>query len=123
MRSAHVKVTNLAEVSLAVVLRELWLLLLDGSTDWQLYLSLAAVVVALAGSGTSPRSMQGRDGGGTALTAPEASGGGRRRAGAARTTAATGSPDAAPGRRRDRSSADPRSTRAPGRCRPGSSAP
>ena len=47
-RSAHVKVTNLAEVSLAVVLRELWLLLLGGSTDWKLYLALGAVIVALA---------------------------------------------------------------------------
>lgn len=49
LRSAHIKVTNLAEVSLAVVLRELWLLLLEGSSDWKLYLSLAAVVAALAG--------------------------------------------------------------------------
>jgi len=49
LRSAHINVTNLAEVSLAVVLRELWLLLLDGSTDAQLYLALAAVVAALAG--------------------------------------------------------------------------
>jgi uncharacterized membrane protein (DUF373 family) len=49
LRSAHIKVTNLAEVSLAVVLRELWLLLLDGSTDAHLYLALAAVVAALAG--------------------------------------------------------------------------
>ena len=49
LRSAHIKVTNLAEVSLAVVLRELWLLLLEGSTDWKLYLSLAAVVAALGG--------------------------------------------------------------------------
>lgn len=49
LRSAHIRVTNLAEVSLAVVLRELWLLLLEGSTDWKLYLSLAAVVAALAG--------------------------------------------------------------------------
>jgi uncharacterized membrane protein (DUF373 family) len=49
LRSAHIKVTNLAEVSLAVVLRELWLLLLEGSTDWQLYLALSAVVAALAG--------------------------------------------------------------------------
>jgi uncharacterized membrane protein (DUF373 family) len=49
LRSAHIKVTNLAEVSLAVVLRELWLLLLEGSTDWKLYIALAAVIVALAG--------------------------------------------------------------------------
>ena len=49
LRSAHIKVTNLAEVSLAVVLRELWLLLLEGSTDWKLYLSLAAVVASLGG--------------------------------------------------------------------------
>ena len=49
LRSAHIKVTNLAEVSLAVVLRELWLLLLEGSSDWKLYLSLAAVVAALGG--------------------------------------------------------------------------
>lgn len=49
LRSAHIKVTNLAEVSLAVVLRELWLLLLEGSNDWKLYLALAAVVAALAG--------------------------------------------------------------------------
>jgi uncharacterized membrane protein (DUF373 family) len=48
LRSAHIRVTNLAEVSLAVVLRELWLLLLDGSENWQLYGALAAVVVALA---------------------------------------------------------------------------
>jgi uncharacterized membrane protein (DUF373 family) len=48
LRSAHIRVTNLAEVSLAVVLRELWLLLLDGSENWQLYSALAAVVVALA---------------------------------------------------------------------------
>jgi uncharacterized membrane protein (DUF373 family) len=49
LRSAHIKVTNLAEVSLAVVLRELWLLLLEGSSDWKLYLALSAVVAALAG--------------------------------------------------------------------------
>ena len=49
LRSAHIKVTNLAEVSLAVVLRELWLLLLDGSENWQLYAALALVVLAIAG--------------------------------------------------------------------------
>jgi uncharacterized membrane protein (DUF373 family) len=65
LRSAHIKVTNLAEVSLAVVLRELWLLLLEGSTDWKLYLSLAAVVAALGGfwwlaqHGSPPETAQG----------------------------------------------------------------
>jgi uncharacterized membrane protein (DUF373 family) len=49
LRSAHIRITNLAEVSLAVVLRELWLLLLEGSTDWKLYIALATVVAALAG--------------------------------------------------------------------------
>ena len=49
LRSSHIRVTNLAEVSLAVVLRELWLLLLEGSTDWKLYIALATVVAALAG--------------------------------------------------------------------------
>ncbi len=49
LRSAHIRVTNLAEVSLAVVLRELWLLLLEGSTDWKLYIALAVVVASLAG--------------------------------------------------------------------------
>jgi uncharacterized membrane protein (DUF373 family) len=65
LRSAHIKVTNLAEVSLAVVLRELWLLLLEGSSDWKLYLSLAAVVAALGGfwwlaqHGSPPETAQG----------------------------------------------------------------
>jgi len=49
LRSSHIRVTNLAEVSLAVVLRELWLLLLEGSSDYKLYFALAAVVAALAG--------------------------------------------------------------------------
>ena len=49
LRSSHIRVTNLAEVSLAVVLRELWLLLLEGSTDWKLYIALATVVAAPAG--------------------------------------------------------------------------
>lgn len=49
LRSSHIRITNLAEVSLAVVLRELWLLLLEGSTDWKLYIALATVVAALAG--------------------------------------------------------------------------
>ena len=61
LRSAHIKVTNLAEVSLAVVLRELWLLLLEGSTDWKLYLSLAAVVAALGGFWWLATSRQVRD--------------------------------------------------------------
>jgi len=61
LRSAHIKVTNLAEVSLAVVLRELWLLLLEGSTDWKLYLSLAAVVAALGGFWWLATSQQVRD--------------------------------------------------------------
>jgi uncharacterized membrane protein (DUF373 family) len=48
LRSAHIKVVNLAEVSIAVVLRELWLLLLEGSENWQLYIALALVVAAVA---------------------------------------------------------------------------
>ncbi len=49
LRSARIKMVNLAEVSIAVVLRELWLLLLDGSENWQLYIALALVVAAVAG--------------------------------------------------------------------------
>lgn len=49
LRSARIKMVNLAEVSIAVVLRELWLLLLDGSENWQLYVALALVVAAVAG--------------------------------------------------------------------------
>ena len=49
LRSARIKMVNLAEVSIAVVLRELWLLLLDGSENWQLYIALALVVTAVAG--------------------------------------------------------------------------
>jgi uncharacterized membrane protein (DUF373 family) len=48
LHTGGIRVSNLAEVSLAVVFRELWLKLLEGSNDAAFFFSLAAVIAVLA---------------------------------------------------------------------------
>jgi len=48
VRNQRLRLTNLVDASLAVVLRELWVHMYAGKSDWQLLVSLSGVLVALA---------------------------------------------------------------------------
>lgn len=48
VRNQRLRLTNIVDATLAVVLRELWVQIYAGESTWELLLSLSGVVVALA---------------------------------------------------------------------------
>ena len=49
MRSGRIRVTSLVDASLAFVLREMWVEMYSGFSDWRMLVALAVLILALGG--------------------------------------------------------------------------